>query len=211
MPRYPIELQQPLEKASLVLISPYSCSFRFLLFCLLAPFPGPSLCFFGGLKRRGASGDPLEPPARACGPLIPPSFFRLFLGMDVVPDFGSVLLASPSPSACAPRAQRDTTGRWQRRALRSRGPEVPGGCLTQRPRLALVRPHRGRSATRKQRDLPKTWLGFPLCSLVLPATGWATRGLPAPRSSQQPPRRFRGAGRALFTRRQTTNLPRWTR
>ena len=85
MPRYPIELQQPLEKASLVLISPYSCSFRFLLFCLLAPFPGPSLCFFGGLKRRGASGDPLEPPARACGPLIPPSFFRLFLGMDVVP------------------------------------------------------------------------------------------------------------------------------
>ena len=85
MPRYPIELQQPLEKASLVLISPYSCSFRFLLFCLLAPFPGPSLCFFGGLKRRGASGDPLEPPARACGPLIPPSFFRLFLRMDVVP------------------------------------------------------------------------------------------------------------------------------
>ena len=122
-----------------------------------------------------------------------------------------VLLASPSPSACAPRAQRDTTGRWQWRALRSCGPEVSGGCLTQRPRLALVRPHRGRSATRKQRDLPKTWLGFPLCSLVLPAAGWATRGLPAPRSSQQPPRRFRGAGRALFTRRQTTNLPRWTR
>ena len=89
MPRYPIELQQLLEKASLVLISPYSCcSFRFLLFCLLAPFPGPSLCFFGGLKRRGASGDPLEPPARACGPLIPPSFFRLFLRMDVVPYTG---------------------------------------------------------------------------------------------------------------------------
>ena len=87
MPRYPIELQQPLAKASLVLISPYSCSFRFLLFCLLAPFPGPSLCFFGGLKRRGASGDPLEPPARACGPLIPPSFFRLFLRMDVVPRY----------------------------------------------------------------------------------------------------------------------------
>ena len=92
MPRYPIELQQPLEKASLVLISPYSCSFRFLLFCLLAPFPGPSLCFLGGLKRRGASGDPLEPPARACGPLIPPSFFRLFLGMDVVPFFGAFSL-----------------------------------------------------------------------------------------------------------------------
>ena len=47
MPRYPIELQQPLEKASLVLISPYSCSFRFLLFCLLAPSPALPCAFWG--------------------------------------------------------------------------------------------------------------------------------------------------------------------
>ena len=80
MPRYPIDLQQPLEKASLVLISPYSCSFRFLLFCLSTLFPDPSPRFFCGFKKKGGGWRPAGAATARLRSLNPPLLFSGAVG-----------------------------------------------------------------------------------------------------------------------------------